>query len=319
VEANSLNEVRRFLLNLLPPGAERLYSLVPGGDVFQLFDAFAATVKQFGFDLLDVLRAEITPAECIQRIPDWETALALASSQAALHGTTAQRRASILARLREVGGFTRALVRSVLAPLLGYADPSTVQLLNTNRAAMRAAHTYAGSVGAQQTPGVFTANVFDGGQVSKAGAQISITLLASAPNPVTLQLAPPGGQRIKRWPAITPGSGNYLSATLAAPELAGAPCGGVWTLTIGGQPSFLYNWSIFVEGVGPGGLGGDVFDWGVYLDPVHLGENGFIPDLRAAQLAIARIQHAHANGKLIRALQASPDTPQAILDQFLPA
>jgi hypothetical protein len=108
----TLDEARRFLLNLLPPGAERPYSLIPGGDVYQLFDAFAASVKQFGFDLLDVLRLEITPAECIQKLAG-------------------------------------PLVKSVIAPLLGFLNPATLQILNTDRVAMRASIRTRGA-----TPGV---------------------------------------------------------------------------------------------------------------------------------------------------------------------
>jgi hypothetical protein len=197
---STLDEARRFLLNLLPPGAEPLYSLVPGGD------AFAAAVKQFGFDLLDVLRLEITPAECIQKLADRESALALVSTQAALHGTTEQHRAGVLSRLREAGGFTRPLVRAVIAPLLGFLNPATLQILNTDRVAMRATHTYTGSDTNQPTPGTFRVAVIEDGQVTKAGAQLSIMLTTPALDQINLQLSTPDG-KTKTWrrrPCISP-------------------------------------------------------------------------------------------------------------------
>jgi len=313
----TLDEARRFLLNLLPPGAERLYSLVPGGDVYQLFDAFAATVKQFGFDLLDVLRLEITPAECIEKLGDWESALALVSTWAALHGTAEQRRAGILSRLREAGGFTRSLVRAVIAPLFGFLNPATLQILNTDRAAMRAAHTYTGADANQPMPGTFSVAVNDDGRVTKAGAQLSITLTAPALEQLTLQLSTPDGQT-KTWSALGSGAITNQAFLLGAPELAGARVWGLWTLAISGTGT-LVKWSLFAEGAGLGGLAGDVFEWGVYLDPAHAGENGVAPDLHAVGQTMARIQHAHADGHIIRAFSASPDTPLAIPDQFLPA
>jgi hypothetical protein len=313
----SFGEARRFLLNLLPPGAERLYSLVPGGDVYQLFDAFAATVKQFGFDLLDVLRLEITPAECTQKLADWESALSLVSTRAALHGSPEQRRAGVLSRLREAGGFTRPLVQSVIAPLFGFLNSETLKVLNTDRIAMRAAHTYTGNGAGQTTPGTFSVTVIDDGQVTRAGAQLSITLTAPALEQITLQLAAPNG-KTKTWAGLGTGAIANQTFQLAAPELAGAKCGGIWTLAITGTGT-LVNWSLFAEGVGPGGLAGDVFEWGVYLDPAHAGETGFAPDLQAVSLTMARIQHAHAAGHIVRAFSAAPDTALAIPDQFLPS
>jgi hypothetical protein len=308
---------RRFLLNLLPPGAERLYSLVPGGDVYQLFDAFAAAVKQFGFDLLDVLRLEITPAECIQKLADWESALALVSTRAALHGTPEQRRASVLSRLREAGGFTRPLVQSVIAPLLGFLNSATLQILNTDRVAMRAAHTYTGNGAGQTAPGTFTARVIDDGPVTKAGAQLSITLTAPALEQIKLQLSTRNG-KTKTWSGLGTGAIANQTFQLASPELAGAQCSGVWALSVAGTGT-LVNWSLFAEGIGIGGLAGDLFEWGVYLDPAHAGETGFAPDLHAVSLTMARIQHAHADGHIVRAFSAAPNTALAIPNQFLPA
>jgi hypothetical protein len=36
----------------------------------------------------------------------------------------------------------------------------------------------------------------------------------------------------------------------------------------------LSSWSVFVEGAGRNGLGGDVVSWGVYVDPALAGKSG---------------------------------------------
>jgi hypothetical protein len=200
--------------------------------------------------------------------------------------------------------------------------PTSIAVLAAQRygsdAIMCAAHTYTGNGAGQSTPGTFTVAVLDDGRVvTKAGAQLSIALTAPALEQVALQLSTPNG-KTKKWSGLGTGAITNQAFQLAAPELAGATCGGAWTLTATGAAT-LVSWSLFAEGVGPGGLAGDLFEWGVYLDPEHLGENGFTPDLRAVVSAMARIQHAHADGHIIRALAAAPDTSLAIPDQFLPA
>jgi hypothetical protein len=140
--ALSLDEVRRFLLNLLPPGADKLYDLTPAGDVFKLFDGLAATFKQFGFDLIETLRVEIFPSSCVQKLPDWEKALGLTGTFTTTNGTAAQRQTGVLSKLREFGSFTPYFVRSIIAPLLGYADFTQLRVIETNRDALTALHTY---------------------------------------------------------------------------------------------------------------------------------------------------------------------------------
>jgi hypothetical protein len=165
-------------------------------------------------------------------------------------------------------------------------------------------HTYTGSDTGRRLIGTFRVAAIDDGQVTKAGAQLSITLTTSALDQITLQLSTRNG-RTKTWSGLGTGAITNQAFQLAAPELAGAKTGGIWTLAITGTGT-LVMWSLFAEGVGPGGLAGDVLEWGVYLDPAHLGETGFASDLRAVSLAMARIQHAHANGYIVRAFSAAP-------------
>ncbi|MGH6995607.1 MAG: hypothetical protein ACREES_07905, partial [Stellaceae bacterium] len=159
-------------MNLLPPGAEKLYDLTPTGDVFRLFDGVAATVKRFGFDLLDTLRDEIFPSAAVEKLPDWETALALTGA-----AETDRRRTSILSRLREFGAFTPYLVRSIIAPLVGYADFNGLRIIEADRTKLAAFHTYvdepAGAQGAIPANGTLSRPMYtpDGGRASRAGAQ----------------------------------------------------------------------------------------------------------------------------------------------------
>jgi hypothetical protein len=80
---------------------------------------------------------------------------------------------------------------------------------------------------------------------------------------------------------------------------------------------------LFVEGLARGqSTGGAIFEWGVYVDPAHVGENGTAADLAGARLAIKRLKHAHTVGSLIQSLAPWPDISSginsSIPDEWLP-
>jgi hypothetical protein len=332
----SLDEARRFLLNLLPPGADKLYDLTPAGDVFKLFDGLAATVKQFGFDLLETLRAEIFPSSCVQKLPDWEKALGLTGAFTTTNGTPAQRQTGVLSKLREFGSFTPYLVRSIVAPLLGYTDFTQLRVVETSRDALTALHTYVdeptGNQGTIPANGSITRTLFvpDGGDVSRAGAQATLWLTHPAVQGLTVMLTAPNG-RSKTWTNIGIGAVTNQPFLLYARELAGVSCSVQWNLTVtdaSRSSGTLLRWQLFVEGVGSeapgpvqsggGGLGGDIFDWGAYADPAQLGGTQ-PPDNAGVAFAIQRIQHADTLGHIIRSVAPIPDAPSTVPDQIIPA
>jgi uncharacterized protein YmfQ (DUF2313 family) len=334
--ALSLEETRRWLLNLLPPGADKLYDLTSAGDVYKLFDGFAQAFKQFGHDLLETLRAEIFPSSAVQKLPDWEKAIGLTASYFATNGATAQRQSGILAKLREFGSFTPYLVRAVVAPLLGYADFTQLRVMETNRYAFTNLHTYQDSPldgqGAIPANGSVTRSIYvpDGGNASRAGAKLTLGLIHPAVQGLTITLTAPSGKS-KTWRNIGQGAATYGHTWLLyAPEFARTQCNVRWTLMVtdsSDNSGSLLAWWLFVEGVGSnlpgpagpgaGGLAGDIFDWGVVIDPALAGAVR-PPDYSGARFAINRIKHAHTNGHLIRSIAPQPDSALAIPDQFVP-
>jgi len=316
----SIKDVRGILLQLFPPG--QLYDwYTPASKVSRFLDGLAEALKTLGYDLVDRLRRELNPATAIDKLADWETALGIAWSYTARNGTVVQRQAAVVGKLREFGAFTLANARAILAPLLGYVDSGKLLIVETDRVKMRAAHSY--SDGASHAPATFIvarAYVFDGGIVSRAGAQLDLELQGSSAAPFVIYLASPSN-RVKTWASASlPRSTKYR---LFAPEFAGDVCGGTWTVILiatafGAAAPGIARWSLFVEGAGRNGLSGDLCSFGVYLDPQLAGKNGTPADPEAVRAAIARIEHAHSDGAILTSLLAIPDDPTSLPDACLP-
>lgn len=314
--------VRSILLQLWPPG--RLYDWsTPTSNVSRFLDALAEAVKVSGFDVVDRLRRELNPATAVEKLPDWEDALGIAGSYTARNGTIAQRQAAVVAKLREFGALTRANVRAIVAPLFGYVDASALAVLETPRSAMRAAHTYTDGRSYPSANGISASVVTaDGGVVSRAGAQLDLNFATAPTQPFVVSLHSPT-QRFKQWTSASlgPASTNYR---LYAPEFSGDACGGTWSVSILALSFMttvpaLSSWSIFVEGSGRSGLGGDIATWGVFVDPALAGKNGVPADVDAARAAISRVKHAHTVGLVVTSLAAIPDDPSSLPDACLPA
>lgn len=125
-------ELKNTLLSSLPPGVSE--QLAP--DVVEHFGAVAATM-QHGLDAVDLLAVNASPLTAgSERLRDWERYLGIADTRTALWGTLDARRAAVVSRLREYGTPTSAMIRAVLAPLLGYSDSSTLTLLEPSRSSI---------------------------------------------------------------------------------------------------------------------------------------------------------------------------------------
>ena len=320
--AQSLQEVRGILLSLWPPG--RLYDWATRTSaVSRILDALAESIKTFGYDVLDLLRREMNPATAVQKLPDWEEALGLSSTYTARNGTVAQRQAAIVGKLREFGALTLANARAILAPLLGYADPAKLAILEVSRDQMRLAHTYVD--GAPQAFGSGDSSkvsVTDGGVVSGAGAQLDLQFVAVPAAPFVVTLHSPT-QRARQW--MSASLGPYASKYhLCAPEFASDTCTGIWTvgvqaLSFNTSVPALASCSIFVEGVGPSGLGGDLVSWAIFVDSTLAGKSVVPADLDGARAGISRIKHAHTSGYVLTSMAAIPDDPSSLPDACLPA
>lgn len=301
------DDARKYLIGLLPPGADRLYDLQPGGDVFKLFDAIAAVFKQYGFDLLDRLRQELFPSKASDKLPDWEGFLGVARFFVARFGTLMQRQQGVVSKIRERGAFTDPNTSSIIAPLLGYFATTPLEILRCDRSALRLLHTY-------QTPLTSIPNattvdqtlyVVDGGKVSAAGPRLTLEFGAAGPFDFVITLESPDSSS-KSW-SLTNVDGAMLKSLFAG-ELAGAGITGNWLVRIANTSGVALPviTSLFVEGIARNqNTAGAAWHWAVYADPALVGQAGF-SDFEAVESAIARIKHTHDVGRLVTSKEPWP-------------
>jgi len=119
--AVSAEQYAQQLANLLPPGAA--LSAEPGSELAELLarlGKFLAGAHNRAEQLLD----EATPWHTLELLPEWETSLGLPDSCSVGTPTLAERRASLVAKLTDVGG--ARIARFVqIAAALGYSGAST--------------------------------------------------------------------------------------------------------------------------------------------------------------------------------------------------
>ncbi len=306
--------------SLFPPG--NLYDFDnPDANVFKILAAFGQGVKLFGFDVHDRLVAEFNPANVLEKLPDWETALnLLPGSGNALSGrTTTQRRTAIVSRLRESGASTPANIRAAIAPVLGYAEVTDLEVLEVDRDALRAAHTYSDTATYTVADGsskTYTFTIMDEG-VAAAGAQFY--LVSTEAIGVSVTITAPSGETATIPGTYSLPTGMYFYAFTDFQE---AEVSGVWTVLVendSGSSTDLSDAALFVEGLGPGGLGGGIYYWGIYADPALVNS----PDYLAAMASLIRMNPAHARGFLILSEDPWPDEESgihaAIPDAAIPA
>lgn len=325
-------QVRQLLVGGMPPGSEDLWDFRSSTVVGRLFSALAAGHKATAHDFLELQRREGNPLTIVSDIPDWEQALSLSQSATALFGTPDQRRGQVLSSLRQSAEATFDNIRAIVQPFFNYADPAQIQILEADREALRAAHTYAGktlplTIGAGGV-GVVNFQVPDEGRVSRAGAWLFLNVDSNNLILTSFTLRGPiSGQA--SWSSIDSGVVTAQDYSLPTLQLLDEPAGpGAWELTINclGTGLTLNSASLFLEGQGYGvtrleGLGGVVHTWAVVFDASKVAP-GATSDLPGAYLALRRIKPAHTSFTLTLAANgqafAIPDTDSAIPDQGIP-
>ncbi len=295
-------EIREELQSAFPPGVEQVldFSDIPG----DLLQGAAETLEVSLIAAVDQLRIDVNPLTCtLEKLRDWERNLLLSETRTARLGSLNQRRAQVIAHLRLRGAMTLAKIRAVVAPCLDYPDPSQLVILETDRATLRAAHTYpAGSYGGGTFGPVVTQVidfwVDDDGPQSAAGAQVDLTLTHPARESVRARLFPPsGGVYFETTTLGQLGTGAIAAGTVRAnfakqraPRVLGPWQLQVFSSTGVGQVTAA---SLFVEGFGRrdgyDGLSAAKFEYGVVYDPALSSGHA---DLAAALLAMARIRYA---------------------------
>lgn len=303
----SAAELQEALLGGLPPGVREELA----EDVIGHFGALAQTVQTGGVDVVDRLAADVSPLTCsASRLSAWEQTLDMTLTRTARYGTLPARRAAVISRLREYGPPTVAMLQSVLAPLLDYADPSTLTILETDRAALRAAHVYSGVAVSTYldmvTTGIWEFYVDDDGRVAPGGVAIDITLstlLDVSGQTVTVQT--PQGNYFAHVGTVGRGAASSTTYRLYFPAVTASSVFGTWRVyvyTNGASTGTLEDCKLFVEGMGVSGLSGAAFEWAAVYEPT---KSQGSPDLDAAVAASQRVGMATRIGGVVHIADAA--------------
>ena len=340
-------ELLDFLVQGLPPGLSDSWDLQPNPadpDFYEELYALAQGVKWAVTDRIERLRAERNPATAVEKLEDYELALGLLQTRTGQFGTIAQRQGQVVGRFRESGGLTKFAIRTVMQSYLRYADPADILVIEADRAATKAVHTYAFTAPLVLT-GVtnLTVNVPDDSYVSDGGVQLRIGVeTIGAPTAPVIEITGPDGFK-HRWDiayyeslGVVVGANTVFDLELRAQDFAPRLAddgytwvrrriNGTWTLTLRNLDKLNFA-GLFVEGVGRNSAGQDgrgyaLFEWGVLAETAKLGAGA---DLLGAAEAVRRMDHCHLNGHLlldghdITSLAAIPDDPNAIPDEGIP-
>lgn len=313
----SSEEIAASMIGAFPPGVPEL--LAPddkdGGAVTRHLGCIAKTVQDTAIAAIEELERDITPLTCgSYRLREWEKALGLAYSRTARSGTLAARRAAVISRLREYGPPTKAMLQAVLAPLLDYADPTQLVILECDRAALRTAHTYAGSKTrggfTYATPAVWDFWVNDADSVAPGCPQADLTLTAADLSKVAAEIETPDGSHF-RLNFGQLGRGLCIARTIRAywQGVTTSNVLGRWRLTVwldGAGLGVLNDATFFCEGFGRRGRSAAQFEWAAVYEP---SKSRGAPDFDAAREAVRRVGFATRIGGLVFPADASVGLP----------
>ena len=253
------------------------------------------------------LERDITPLTCgAFRMRQWEGALDVLRTKTANFGTLEHRRRAVIARLREYGPPTKEQIQAVLGPLLDYADPSQLVILECDRAALRAAHTYlgaraGGSVWSYSTPARWRFWVNDAARVAPGCVQADLVLSTADLETVAVDLVAPDGVvwrvpfgKVGRGAAAARPTRVYWHGVTQSNVL------GLWEVRVWADApptvGTLDDASLFCEGFGRRGLASAQFEWAAVFEPSK--SNG-APDFAAAREAVLRLGFATRIGGLV--------------------
>lgn len=325
-------ELQQALIGAFPPGThDRIdWEGTPGDHLL----AISQTVLAKAVAPVEELIANACPLTATSdRLRDWERALGLSASRTGRFGTLEARRRAVIARLREYGPPTIPMIQSVVAPLLDYADPLDLVILEASRSELRTAHTYTGVLTSTSTAltCVYTWRVFDDGRLSASGVQLDVTLTHSDLTKLSVYVVAPSGETAT---ASVFGRGAAAGATVrvSLPHMVASSVAGLWTAEFSASSGAgtVDAVDAFVEGAGRDstgrpGLSAAKFELGVVYEADK--SNGEA-DLDAARAAIARITYATRISALILreadgVLPAGeytflPDDDNAIPDAIIP-
>lgn len=174
-QSATAEDIRDELIAGMPEGFVDLFDMADPDGPGPLFTALGAVLAETAIDRLDDLRDQLSPMSCSSdTLSEWEAALALSPSRLARAGSLAQRRAQVIARMREWGAPTLDLIRRVVYSYLGYTSPADVVILESDRDALRTLHTYRWTGSRSIGPVSTDLIVADGGTVGPGGAAVDL-------------------------------------------------------------------------------------------------------------------------------------------------
>ena len=171
-------DIKNELIAGFPPGTEDFIDWLDPLGPGPLMEAAGHLFEDMGTAMVDALRLELSPLTCsLAGIAVWEQSCGLLNTKITMSGTPTQRRAQVIARLREFGQPTKTLIQTVLNAFLQYTDQTQIVILESDRWALRAANQVVNVTGDWLiTTGSSSRSwvVWDDPHVSKGGAQIDL-------------------------------------------------------------------------------------------------------------------------------------------------
>lgn len=328
----TLHDAIGTVKGLFPPGDDTLYAWEDRNDWTARDLSEKARLLLCIQQAIDALRIELNPATASQKLPDWETTLALGASRIAVLGSQAQRQAQIVARLRESGASTLANIEAALRAVVGPV-PGALTIIEHSRAAIDEANVYSASAKVVAALGTtsWSWTGADNAVASRAGARVRLWVPASNTVVGTFTLAAGALTAVVPVFFFGGGSGDWLY--LYAPTFAGGVIDGTpITLTFvesgnvgctlggvhGGVTSGLIWEGIGVDlATGAQGRGALVFEWSAVINEALVLASTYSREL--VMQIVRRWNPAHANGgvALVQAdgtLCALCDDPNALAD-----
>lgn len=307
-----------------PPNTGVLYDWDnPETLIGQVFLTLRDVVKLYGYDQVDRVIRELNPLRIVEQVPAWEALLGITLSDAASRlRSTAKRRATVIARVREMGPLTIHNLAAIFSTLANYVAPDVPEVIDVRAADMEAANVYTDPIAGAIPTGTgfdatnllrYTPTLLDGGEVWQAGVLVTLNLSAAQSENLHIRLRGPGGVD-----ATWTGGPNLTTAVkLRSPAHAGEPIHGLWQLNVYrnvGSPAVTLNsWSLYTLGKTWGGREGMKHIWSIYLDAAHQ-----TVERRDIETTLDRITQSYTEGFVIFDTTSIPGTNTHRAGRFIP-
>lgn len=242
----------------------------------ELLAWYGEIFKRFGWDVLDLLARELDPRTAVLKLKDMRATWGVTQDPPALP----EQRALVIARMREYGGPSSLFgVAAAIGVVLGYADPSQLEIMEISADQLKAAlrFDYPSYMGGAVPTGtgfgssnliLRTPMLLDGGAVWDAGSKLFLRFDAVCGKRIHVRLMGPDGTVVD-WEPITHWQ-EGVSHVLYGKGHRHKAMHGTWTLFVWreiGSPAVN-----LVGDLGPIGPGSSLYVTGApaaYVGPAH--------------------------------------------------